>query len=65
MTDDRCLGALRSAHEKLCIAQTDMQWPGHRHDIGEALKTIERIGVFLYPTEWSAFMLPTTELDDG
>ena len=64
MSGERCLRALRSAHESLCVAQTDMEWPSHRRDIGEALATIERVGVFLYPIEWSEFLSPTTELDD-
>jgi hypothetical protein len=60
---DRCLAALRSAHEKLCIAQTDVKWPGHKQQLGEALKTIERIGVFYFADVWSEYQLPTTELD--
>lgn len=60
---DRVLPNLRSAREKLCIAQTDMEWPGHRTQIQFALDTIDRIGVFLYPTEWSKYAEPTTELD--
>lgn len=62
-TADRVLPNLRSAREKLCVAQTDMQWPGHRSQIQECIETIDRIGVFLYPHDWSRYDLPTTELD--
>ena len=61
MSGDRCLSALRSAHEKLCIAQTDLEWPGHREAIQRALTEIERVGVFLYPVEWSKHREPPLE----
>jgi hypothetical protein len=54
---------LRSAREKLCVAQTDVEWPSHRRDLQQCLDSIDRIGVFLYPAEWSKYANPTTELD--
>lgn len=62
---DRLLPSLRSAREKLCVAQTEMAWPGHRAQIGEAIATIDRIGIWYCGADWSKHNLPTTELDSG
>lgn len=48
---DLC-SALRSARERLSIAQTHAVWPGHRHDLQTCLDTVDRIGVFSCP-DWS------------
>lgn len=58
---DRLLPNLRSAREKLCVAQTDMEWPSHRTAIGEAITTIDRVGVWYCGADWSNYNLPTTE----
>lgn len=59
---ERLCGALRSAHEKLCIAQTDVPDDVHRAALGEALHTIERVGVF-WCSDWSRYTEPMTGLD--
>lgn len=62
MSRDRLCPSLRAARERLCIAQTDAEWPGHRHRLQEALDIIDEVGVFVCP-DWSRFDVPTTELD--
>jgi hypothetical protein len=59
---DLC-SALRSARERLSIAQTHAVWPGHRHDLQTCLDTVDRIGVFSCP-DWSKYNVPTTTMDD-
>lgn len=65
---ERLCGALRSARESLCVAQTDAEWASHRQWLQEALDTIDRIGAFSCPS-WSRFDLPTVapteEQDDA
>lgn len=56
---DLC-GALRGARERLCIAQTHAEWPGHRDQLGEAIDTVDRIGVFSCP-DWSKYDVPDVE----
>lgn len=53
---DLC-GALRGARERLCIAQTHAEWPSHRDQLGEAIKTVDRIGTFSCP-DWSKYDVP-------
>lgn len=61
---DRLHASLRSAHEKLCVAQSalDSKLTGARNALGHALTIIERVGVMQCP-DWSTHRLPTTELD--
>lgn len=59
---DRLCASLRSAREKLCIAQTDTPEEIHRDMLQLALDVIDRLGVFYCPT-WSKHDLPATELD--
>lgn len=54
----RICPSLRSAREKLCIAQTDVTEAAHRQSLQEALDTIDRLGVF-YCADWSRFDEPT------
>lgn len=58
MPESRLCPSLRSAREKLCVAQTDAEWPGHRSQLQECIDTIDRIGVFSCP-DWSRFDVPT------
>lgn len=52
--------ALRSAHEKLCVAQVHVETDRHRMWLQDVLDTIERIGVFSC-RDWSTYREPTTE----
>lgn len=56
--DDRTCPSLRSAREKLCVAQTDLPHATHRTMLQEALDIIDRIGVLNCP-DWSKHDLPT------
>lgn len=51
---------LRSAHEKLCVAQVHARWPGHRARLQEAIDIIEQVGSFSCP-DWSKYRMPTVE----
>jgi hypothetical protein len=63
MTDDRRLPSLRSAREKLCVAQTDLKSAYFSRLLQDAIDIVDRVGVYLYPTEWSSHNDPATELD--
>jgi hypothetical protein len=56
MTDRLC-ASLRSAREKLCVAQTDVEHASHRQWLQEALDHVDRIGVFCCP-DWSRYNQP-------
>ena len=61
---ERLHSSLRSAHEKLCIAQVCLADRAvGRNALGKALSLIEQVGVLWCP-DWSSYRLPTTELDD-
>lgn len=62
MAESRLCPSLRVAREKLCVAQTDAEWPGHRAQLQEALDIVDRVGAFSCP-DWSKYDLPTTDLD--
>lgn len=59
--DERRLGALRTAHEKLCIAQAGLDNRPLSDALSRALAEIERVGVLLYPVEWSKHREPTID----
>lgn len=49
------------AREKLCSAQTHVEVAQHRTDLQRALDTIDTLGVWYCPSQWSRFdepMLP-------
>ena len=54
---NRICPSLRSAREKLCVAQTDLPEQQHRDELQAALDTIDRLGVFYCPN-WSRFDVP-------
>lgn len=46
------------AREKLCSAQTHVEYDEHRYELQDALNTIDRLGVFYAPAQWSKFDEP-------
>lgn len=59
MSYDRLTSALRAAHEQLCSAQTDVDWDDHRRALGDALTTVERLGIWYDSASWSTYRTPT------
>lgn len=54
---------LKGARERLCRAQTHMV-PAHRLQVQIALDTIDRLGVFYAPQQWSKYDEPPTPGED-
>lgn len=48
---------LTGARERLCRAQVSMH-PQHRPEVQAALDTIDRLGVFYAPQQWSRHDMP-------
>jgi hypothetical protein len=47
----------------LCVAQTDLKSAYFSRLLQDAIDIVDRVGVYLYPTEWSSHNDPATELD--
>ena len=56
--NDRVCPNLRSAREKLCVAQTNVEHYAHKQWLQDALDIIDRIGVMVCP-DWSCFDEPS------
>jgi hypothetical protein len=53
------------AREKLCSAQTHVEHDQHRSDLQDALNTIDRLGAFYAPAQWSKHDEPPLPGEDG
>lgn len=55
---DRVYLDLKGARERLCRTQTFVKHDTHRRALQEALDTIDRLGVFYAPQQWSKYDEP-------
>ncbi len=55
---------LKGARERLCRVQTHVTYPDHRRVLQNALDTIDRLGVFYAPQQWSKYDEPLLPGED-